>query len=393
MRILMVGGGSGGHVTPLRAVAHKLKNLHENTEVHVVTDRRFAQQAQHIFQQDGDIKLHKIFAGKYRRYNGKSLLWHITHLPTLFKNIGDVFLTAIGILQSLVLMLKVRPQAVFSKGGFVAVPVCVVAHLFRVPIVIHDSDAHPGLSSRIVSKWANKIATGMPKELYSYDEQITRYTGIPVDEEYEPVSAEKRTEIKEELKLNLKRPLMLVTGGGTGAERLNQSIGEVTSELLGKNGWQIIHITGRGKAEDVIKKRDELPEDLQQYWRIEEFADLKPFTLAADVVLTRTGATAMQEFANAKKTVVTVPSRFLAGGHQLKNAELFEKAGAVRVVDEQQLETNPHLLVDVIETSLLDEKGQGSSKKNLYEKFSRPKASERLAEMVLEVVGENAGKK
>jgi len=389
----MVGGGSGGHVTPLKAVAKAIKTRLDSTDIHVATDRRFASQAMHIFEDMPDVTMHTVLAGKLRRYNGKSLLWHLLHLPTLLKNIGDMFLILLGALQSLALIARIRPQVIFSKGGFVAVPVCVAAYLFRVPIVIHDSDAHPGLSSRIVSRWAKNIATGMPAELYPYPKEKTTYTGIPVDKSFAPTPASKRQQLKAELGFDEERPLLLVTGGGTGAERLNTSVGAVAHDLIDTHEWQIVQITGRGKSEGPLKARARLEDGIQGYWKIEEFVDLKPYICAADVVLSRTGATAMQEFANARKTVVTVPSRYLSGGHQLKNAQLFEQADAVRCIDEEKLEENPGLLVDVLSTALLDERGQGSSAKMLYDKFARPKAADALAQRILNVVSENARKK
>ena len=167
MLILMVGGGSGGHVTPLKAVAKHLFILEDEVTIEVLTDTRFYPQAQEIFADMPEVRVKKVTAGKLRRYNSKSFAWHVTHVPTLLHNFIDVFKIAIGVFQSLLRFLRRRPALVFSKGGFVSVPVCIAAHLFRVPIIIHDSDAHPGLSSRIVSRWAARIATGMPTKFYA----------------------------------------------------------------------------------------------------------------------------------------------------------------------------------------------------------------------------------
>ncbi len=325
MRILMVGGGSGGHVTPLKAVAERILEKHSNAQIEVVTDRRFGPQTREVFASLQDIKITEIYAGKFRRYNSKSFAWHVVHLPTVLKNLVDIFLVAIGTVQIVIKFARKKPDVVFCKGGFVSVPVGFVARLYKLPMIIHDSDTHAGLSSRIISRWASKIATGMPTKYYDYPQEKMIYTGIPVDEGFTPIADSARQKLKKRLGFDT-APLVLVTGGGTGAERLNLALERVGEGLIEK-GWQIIQITGKGKSEPAINARGELENSRSSRWVIEEFKPLKDYILAADVVVTRTGATTMQELANSKKTVITIPSRFLSGGHQLKNAQMFQDAG------------------------------------------------------------------
>lgn len=380
----MVGGGSGGHVTPLKAVAKEIQKNHPDVQIEVITDRRFYSDAQKIFNDISTIRLKKIYSGKLRRYNGKSFFWHITHFPTLLKNILDIFALAIGFIQSFVHILAKRPDVVFAKGGSVSVPIGVMAHVLRVPLVIHDSDTHPGLASRLLSRWARVIATGMPTEYYDYPKKKTVYTGIPVGDKYEPIGGSQQSTLKHQIGFERNDPLLLITGGGTGASTLNSIVSRVGEGFL-ERGWQIIQVTGRGKSADVRDERNRLSKTQQKRWQIVEFVDLTPYVLAADIVISRTGATAMQEFANSKKTVITIPSRFLTGGHQLKNAKMFEEAGAAVVLDEQQLELNPEMLISTTESLVKDSDQAKKYAANLFHNFARPQAAADLATAIVHV--------
>ncbi len=377
MRILMVGGGSGGHVTPLKAVTEQILYKSPDAQIEVVTDRRFGSQTREIFASLPDIKIAEIYAGKFRRYNGKSLAWHLLHLPTVLKNLVDILLVGVGTIQSILKFVKNKPDVVFCKGGFVSVPVGLAARLFKLPMIIHDSDTHAGLSSRIISRWASKIATGMPIKYYDYPDDKMIYTGIPVDEGFAPIAESSREKLKKQLGFD-SAPLVLVTGGGTGAERLNLALERVGEGLI-EQGWQIVQITGKGKSEPALMARSQLKKSHSSRWIIEEFKPLKDYILAADVVVTRTGATTMQELANSRKTVVTIPSRFLSGGHQLKNAQMFQDSGAATVLDEQILEQKPEILTQTLEVALSDK----SCSIALEKKFARPDAARQLADLII----------
>lgn len=382
MKILLVGGGSGGHVTPLRAVATEL--LHNKTvELVVVTDRKFFSQTEQIFAQLPEVILKKIFAGKYRRYHGQSLLWHLTHLPTLFLNLRDIGLLKIGFLQSLVYMLKQRPDVVFAKGGFVSLPVGLAAKVLKIPLVIHDSDTHPGLTSRVLSRWSKVIATGMPKKYYPYEPAKTRYTGIPTGSDFVPVTAHDQLQRKQALNFDSKKPLLFITGGGTGAQRLNQALIRSAETLL-RSGWQIMHLTGVGKSEEVVGARGSLSENLQDRWHIEEFTgQLADYVAAADIVMSRSGASAMQEFANSAKPVIVVPSPSLSGGHQVKNAQMFAQAGAVMYLTEADIAKNPNLIINTIQGLWSDKQKQAHKLASiLHREFAKPEAAKQLAEII-----------
>ena len=382
MRILFVGGGSGGHVTPLKAIITALP-AQANHDLTVITDRKFYRQTQHIFADAPAVRLKRIFAGKYRRYHGQSLLWHIVHLPTLLLNLRDILFLLLGFLQAFIHMIIRRPDVVFAKGGFVSLPVGVAAHILRIPLIIHDSDTHPGLTSRVLSRWAQTIATGMPPEFYPYPKSKMRYTGIPAAKGFAPTTVKQRQTLKQELGFDPKKQLVLVTGGGTGAQRLNEQVANTIETYL-RHDWQVSHFTGSGKSGGVRKKHAALTSAEQAAWQIYEFADLLPHVQAADLVVSRAGASALQEFANAQKTVIIVPSPYLSGGHQMKNAELFEQSGAALCLHEADLAADPTLLVQMVTRLAAGESGQAKQlARTLHQKFARPDAAQELAQIIL----------
>lgn len=383
MRILMAGGGSGGHVTPLRAIIESLpQKTEEVIELMVITDRAFYGQTQFLFKNHDTIRLKKIFSGKYRRYNGKSALWHVTHLPTLLLNLRDVLFLGIGLLQSINYFIWYRPDVVFCKGGYVCVPVGVAARIFNVPLVIHDSDTHPGLTNRFLSRWARKIGTGMPAKYYSYPVQKMFYSGIPVQKTLTAANEKQRNEAKIVAGLTAHKPVLLVTGGGTGATFINNAICAIASDLLDA-GWQIMHLTGKNKANSVHKARGRVRKELQDKWHVQEFAEIAPMVCAADLIVTRAGATAMQEFANAKKSVIIIPSPHLTGGHQLKNAAMFSEHKAACVLQEADIEAHPSKLFSVINEFYTKPETYKAMAQSLYDNFAKPLAADEIAKVIV----------
>lgn len=386
MKIVMAGGGSGGHVTPLKAVIQALQQQLKATEleVTVVTDKKFLNQSQQIFA-DQKVDLRVISAGKLRRYHGKGWWWHITHLPTIMSNLADLARIGWGSLQAIILLRRLRPQVIFCKGGYVCVPVGFAARLLKIPLLIHDSDTHPGLTNRMLAGWAQSIATGMPSKYYRYPVEKMTYTGIPVDQKLDTAKTSSAT-FKKQAGFNSSDQVMLITGGSTGAERLNKIMTSVIPELLDQlPNLEIIHITGTNKAHPVKFVQSKLTKEQKQRWQIHEFVPLVPYILAADLVVTRTGASAMQEFANAHKAVITVPSPYLTGGHQLKNAAMFKEKQSVEVVDELKAQDNPTEIASLIKALLGDTEHRNQLATNLQHNFAKPNAARELAELILQL--------
>jgi UDP-N-acetylglucosamine--N-acetylmuramyl-(pentapeptide) pyrophosphoryl-undecaprenol N-acetylglucosamine transferase len=381
MKILSVGGGSGGHVTPVLAVLNELKRLDPKLEVQFVCDKRFAAQAREIMRGAAfDVPVHIITAGKLRRYHGVSVWKQLLDLPTTFRNIRDMVLVGVGTLQSVWLLWRWRPDVVFTKGGFVCLPVGVAARMFKIPLVIHDSDAHPGLTNRILARWARFIATGAPLEHYSYPESKARYTGIPIDASFKPMGKEQIKSARGDLGLpDARRPLVVVTGGGLGARRINQAMIRIAPKLI-EDGLSVVHITGKSEFASAEKYA---PESV--HYKLVPFIStgMAPVLGAADVVVTRAGATTMLELASLAASVIVIPNAILTGGHQLKNAAVYEEADAAVVLDETKLTKDPAQLYGAITELVNNETERERLGKNLYQ-FARPDAALDVARLVVE---------
>jgi len=378
MRILAVGGGSGGHVTPVVAVLKELRERHPKVELRFWCDTKFAPQARSIVDSfDDSIRLDTITAGKLRRYYHLSLMQHLLWPSLMWANFVDGFKIIGGFFQSLFKLIIWRPDVVFTKGGYVCLPVGMAAHVLRIPLVIHDSDAHPGLTNRVLSKWATAIATGAPLEYYNYPSTKAKYVGIPVNEAFHPYTAAEQLAAKKEWGIDTKKPLVVVTGGGLGARRLNDTVAEVLSKL--QQTTAVVLVAGAGQYDEL---RSLLPEDSPHFQLYPFINNIHSLLGAADIVVTRAGATTILELAALAKPTIIVPNAALTGGHQLKNAAVYEEAQVAIVLDEDDMVKNPELLVKAVNAYINDPKMTEIMAKH-FGKFAKPHAAEDMAAMIL----------
>jgi UDP-N-acetylglucosamine--N-acetylmuramyl-(pentapeptide) pyrophosphoryl-undecaprenol N-acetylglucosamine transferase len=379
MRILAVGGGSGGHVTPVVAVLRELRQQRPRVELRFWVDRNFAPQARSIVEAfDSSIPVHTITAGKLRRYHNLSLWQHITWPTLMLKNLGDTFLIGIGFIQSLCKLIIWRPDVVFTKGGYVCLPVGLAARVLRIPLVIHDSDAHPGLTNRVLSKWARFIATGAPLEYYSYPLERARYVGIPISNHFRPYTAAEQRAAKVEWGIDPLRPLIVVTGGGLGAKRINDSVAQTLRQL--QQLGSVVLVAGAWQYDEL---RSLMPADSEHFQLYPFVSNMHSLLGAADIVVTRAGATTILELAALGKPTILIPNAKLTGGHQLKNAAVYEEANAVSVLNEEAMIEEPQLLVDEIRRVLGDPKEAAAMAKR-FGRFSKPDAARDMAALILE---------
>lgn len=383
MKIFLVGGGSGGHITPTLAVAHELKKQAASAELIYVIGKgdKLGDVVTNNPIIDGVRAIH---SGKLRRYHGEGLR-QLLDIPTLLKNIRDAFLILAGIVESFFLLRKERPDILFIKGGFVGVPLGLMAALLRIPYITHDSDAVPGLANRIIARWAVAHAVAMPKEVYSYPKGKTYETGVPISADYVMVTAERQTAYKTELGLDPKNPVVLVTGGGLGAQRLNEAVAQISKALIARHPrLRIVHVAGRGKVDSLTALYKKALGIKAAQVVVEEFVDgFYRYSGAADVIIARAGATNLAEFAAQAKACIVVPNQQLTGGHQLKNAEVLEKAGAIVCVSDEAVQKNPELLLQQVERLLDDPRARLSLARELH-KTSTSDAAEQLAELILD---------
>lgn len=379
IKIVCAGGGSGGHVTPVLAVISELKRRDAHLEAWFICDRGFEAQARQLAGR-AEVPLHieVISAGKLRRYYGIPLWRQLLDMPTLFANLRDLFRLTAGFFQSVVLLRNIRPDVVFTKGGFVCVPVGYAARFLGIPLVIHDSDAHPGLTNRLLSRHAAAIATGAPLSYYRYPASISKYVGIPVNKAFHPVVPKEQASLKRGLGYDPKAPLILVTGGGLGAVRLNNAMVAIAEQVAAEA--QIVHLAGASNAETV---RGQVPAGLR--YEVLPFVDEKMAQLvrAADIVVTRAGATTLLELAAAAKPIIIIPNPHLVGGHQSKNAAVYKEAQAALVIEETSLVIKPAILAKAIK-ALLNDKHKRAQLSRAISELARPEAAKEVAQMIID---------
>ncbi|MFZ1360865.1 MAG: UDP-N-acetylglucosamine--N-acetylmuramyl-(pentapeptide) pyrophosphoryl-undecaprenol N-acetylglucosamine transferase [Candidatus Saccharimonadales bacterium] len=381
-RILAVGGGSGGHITPIVAVLHELQRSNEAVDVRLWCDRSFYAQAKNIMAQfDPLIRIDTIIAGKLRRYHHITFLQHVTIPSVLWPNIRDIFLVVCGVVQSIVKLIVWRPDVVFAKGGYVCLPVGWAARLLRIPLVIHDSDAHPGLTNRLLARSATCIATGAPLEYYSYPAAKSQYIGIPVADTFYPRSDAERHSLKKTLCSDADRPLVVVTGGGLGARVLNDEIMEHIDELLAVAN--VILISGRDQYDEL---QSESPVDDARF-QLHAFVSqgMADMLAAADVVVSRAGATTLLELAALAKPTILVPNGRLTGGHQLKNAKVYSDSDAAVIVNDESFGATSSELTTKIIGLVQDTHRQQVLAANIHS-FARPQAAVDMAAIIQKAI-------
>lgn len=329
---------------------------------------------------DPSIPVEVIASGKLRRYHTlpmwrQLLRWRTIVLP----NIRDSFFIACGTVQSVVKLIKWRPDVIFCKGGYVCLPVGLAAHWLRIPLVLHDSDAHPGLTNRVLSRWATTIGTGAPLEHYKYPAHKSRYVGIPVDERFRVYGTKERVAFKLELGFDADRSLIVVTGGGLGATAINNAVVAVLDELL--VNCNVLLISGTGQHAELAKKLSGYPADRFQLHAFVS-KNIVQTLAAADLVVARAGATTLLELAALAKPTIIVPNPYLTGGHQLKNAAVYTKKQAGVVIDEVRMVAEPHELLDTLTALILNPDELGRMSKAIHA-FAKPEAARDMAGLVI----------
>lgn len=376
-----MGGGSGGHVTPAVAVLKEIRQQHADAEIRFWCDKKFEAPTRKMMKAfDEGVRVDVIASGKLRRYHHLTLLQHILWPSLMAKNFIDGFKVLGGTIQSFVKLVAWRPDVVFTKGGFVCLPVGIAAHALGIPLVVHDSDAHPGLTNRVLARWAVAIGTGAPLEYYNYPKAISRYVGVPFNDAFKPHTPTEKNALKNELGLSTSRPLTVVTGGGLGSVRLNNLIVNTLREL--QQFTSIVLVSGEGQYEELRKK---MPENSDTF-QLHAFAGNMPELLGvADVVVARAGATTLVELAALQAATILVPNEALTGGHQIKNARVYGEAQAAIVLDEEEIVANPSIFIAAVKAYLDDPKTTQSMTER-FGRFAKPKAAEEMAVMVLEAI-------
>ncbi len=326
------------------------------------------------------IEFKGIKAGKYRRAPHASLADKLADTKNLALNVRDIGRSVSGLTASLRILRKFKPDVVFCKGGFVALPVGLAAKILKISLVIHESDATPGLGTKILGRWADDIAVGFPPELYeTLPTGKVIFTGNPVRNEIVHEKATRTACIEHFFgEGNAKGlPVVLVIGGSQGAVPINDALVDNAKQL--SDIVRIVHITGNYDYErvvgEVIKKKIH-----KESYVVKEFLSAEEMAKAykaADLVISRAGANAITELAAVKKPVILVPNQLMAA-HQLDNAVRLAEAGAVELMREDALSNT---LVETVNEII----GSKGLQKKLVEELAKvyvPDSTSRLVDLI-----------
>lgn len=308
---------------------------------------------------------------------------------TVLLNIRDCFLIALGFFQTLLMMLRRRPDVIFINGGSVGVPVGLAARLRRVPYVIHESDTVLGLANRLIAPSAQKIATAFDIDLGAKLATKTVRVGIPLGAGFN--SSPDQTVIDNLVRgMNLDKslPLVLAVGGSLGAARLNYWLLSQADDLL--NSCQLVLLTGHKNYAAAQSFLADNPPALASRIHLMEFTDrMADLMRLADVVVTRAGATTLMEVAAVGRPAIIIPNDMLTGGHQTANARWFASAGMAETLSESSIEAEPAVLVRSILSLLNDE----PRRRRLAESIRRAHMADASATLAGLILEEGRGKR
>lgn len=314
-KIVFTGGGTAGHVTPNIALFPSVRKA--GYEIFYIGSYEGIEKE--LMEKQG-VTYYGISSGKLRRYFD-------------LKNFSDPFKVVKGYFQARKLLKKLKPDIVFSKGGFVSVPVVLAAKHCRIPCIIHESDITPGLANRLAIPSATKVCANFPETLSYLPEGKAVLTGTPIREE---LYAGNRIKGLDFCGFTANKPVLLVIGGSTGAAAVNNAVRDLLPTLLQE--FQVIHLCGKGKKDESAGAL----EGYVQYEYINE--ELKDLFAAADIIVSRAGANAICELLALRKPNILIPlSAAASRGDQILNAESFERQGFSYVLKEENV-TNETLL-------------------------------------------------
>ena len=318
--IVFTGGGTAGHVTPNIALFPGLKE--EGYEISYIGSYDGIEKE--LITEQG-VTYYGISSGKLRRYFDP-------------KNFSDPFKVLKGYFQAKKLLKKLKPNIVFSKGGFVSVPVVFAAKRCKIPCIIHESDITPGLANKLAIPSATKVCANFPETLNYLPKEKAVLTGSPIRKELFTGNKIKGLDF---CGFTANKPVLLVIGGSTGAASVNNAIRDLLPTLLQQ--FQVIHLCGKGKTDEAFNGK----EGYVQFEYINK--ELKDLFAAADVIVSRAGANAICELLALKKPNILIPlSAAASRGDQILNAESFERQGFSYVLKEEDV-SNETLLSAISE--------------------------------------------
>lgn len=373
MKILLTGGGTGGHFYPIVAVAESIQKIVKNEKLieptmYYMGPVPYDEKA--LFE--NGIIFKKSYAGKIRRYF--SLL-----------NITDAVKTFIGIIKSLISVWQIYPDVVFAKGGYVSFPILVAARILRIPVVIHESDSHPGRVNIWAGKFAQKIALSYKEAQEFFPKAKTEnkiaFTGNPVRKEIvDPI----RDGAREFLKLDDSLPTIVILGGSLGSQKINEAVIGILPDLVKK--YYVIHQTGKDNIDEVSHTAQVILNESIHRDRYKPFAYLNVLAMrmvagAADLIISRAGSTIF-EIALWKVPSIIIPIPQEISHDQTSNAFAYAAAGACSVIEEVNL--TPHVLAAEIDR-IIEKPEIARAMRAGAEAFAHRDAADKIAREIIKI--------
>lgn len=341
MRILFTGGGTGGHFYPIIAVIREIKKIVEDeriigAQLYYVGPDDFGED---ILKKEGVTFIH-IMSGKWRRY--ASAL-----------NIFDIGKIILGTIKAFFVIFPIMPDVVFSKGGYGSIPAAVVAIIYRIPLIIHESDSRPGVVNRLTARFADRIAISFKSaEGFFPKTSKVAFVGNPIRTN---VIGGSREAAEEEFSVFSKKPVIVILGGSQGSQPINAVVLGVIRELV--KDFEIIHQTGKKNFTDVSGEASVIltKEERAYYHPVAYFDDrtMRSVYAVADVIVSRAGAASIFEIAAAGKPSILIPLKGSAQEHQKQNAYEYAEHGAAHVIEEDNL--TPSVFLNEIRKLVADE--------------------------------------
>ncbi|UPA16609.1 undecaprenyldiphospho-muramoylpentapeptide beta-N-acetylglucosaminyltransferase [Borrelia coriaceae] len=348
-RLFFTGGGTGGHVFPGIAIISKLRELDTNIEFFWLGQKNSMEDR--IIKEYPYIKFIAIPSGKLRRYFS-------------LKNFTDFFKVIFGIIKSFLIIKKYKPQIIYATGGFVSSPPIIAASLLKIKSVTHEMDLDPGLATKINSKFANKIHISFKESTKYFKNKNVLYTGSPIRKEF----SSPNPNIIKNLTQDTKKPIISILGGSLGAEVLNKLILNIKNEI----DAYFIHQCGRNL--DAIRENNYLR---SQFFNAEQMASIIQFS---NIIISRAGAGAIKEFANAGACVIFIPFTKGSRGDQIRNAKLLEEQNACLKIDEENLSETK--IINMIK-EIIGNKEKSNILRNNIKKFHNKNSSNLIANLLL----------
>lgn len=371
MKILFTGGGSGGHFYPIIAIAQEIRRL--------ATEEKLVQPNLYYMSDDpynerilfeNEIKFIKVTAGKLRRDSSPL---------SLIKNFLDLFKTLSGSVQALSKVFILYPDIVVGKGGYASFPTLLASRILRIPVIIHESDSHPGLVTRWAGKFANRVALSYPEAVKYFPAEKVAVTGNPLRQE---ILTPTKSGAYEYLRLDKNLPIIFIIGGSQGASRINEIIVDILPKVIER--YQFIHQVGKNNFTSLSQRAKFILKGnpFADHYKIFDYLDATAMRMTAGVAslaITRAGS-ALFEIANWGIPAIVIPIPEEISHDQRTNAFTYARSGGAVVIEEKNLTAS--VLLFEIDKIINDDKMREDMIKGA-KSFARPDAATVIAQEIL----------